>query len=101
MANCVLQLWLMAALRSIAVFASALSNAKMLIMLKMLRYLICLRFLLLCCFPLFVLTPKSFAVEAYASRKLPDYEHIHGGKSLFDNLKKVSGRRFFSFSPAT
>ena len=32
-------------LRSIVDFASALSNAKMLIMLKMLRYLICLRFL--------------------------------------------------------
>ena len=32
-------------LRSIADFASALSNLKMLIMLKMLRHLICLRFL--------------------------------------------------------
>ena len=32
-------------LRSIADFASALSNIKMLIMLKMSRYLICLRFM--------------------------------------------------------
>ena len=69
-------------LGSTADFVSALSNFKMIIMLKMLKYLICLCFLYYCCFPLFVLTRKSFAAEAYTSRKLQGHENIHGGDSF-------------------
>ena len=74
-------------LRSIVDFASALSNIKMLMILKMLRYPICLRFLQQVYFPLFVLTRKSLAAEAYTSRKLQDYENIHGGDSFLITLK--------------
>ena len=69
-------------------------------MLIMLKYLICLRFLYCCCFSPFGLTWKSFVTEAHTSRKLQDYENIHWGDSFLITWK-ISGRRFFPFSPAT
>ena len=68
-------------------------------MLIIIKYLICFDFLQ-CCFPPFVLTWKSLAVEAYFRRKLQYYEHIDVGDSFLLSWQplKISGRSFFQFS---
>ena len=62
-------------LRSIA--DSALNKEKLIL----LKYLISLRFICCCLLPYFLIW-KSFAVEVYISRKLQDYENIHGRDSF-------------------
>ena len=62
-------------LRSIA--DSALNKEKLIL----LKYLISLRFICCCLLPYFLIW-KSLAVEVYISRKLQDYENIHGRDSF-------------------
>ena len=98
--NCVLQFWLMTKPSEI----QSISHQYSVTLLVMLKYLICVRFLQNCCSPVFVLTWKSLVAESYTSRKLQDYEYVHGRNSFmgdsFYNFKKISGRSFSPFSPA-
>ena len=85
-------------LRSIADFASALSNVKNVNNVKNVKTSDLLAFLVLMLFSFFVLTRKSFAAEAYTSRKFQNYENIHrGDKLLFDNLKTFLAEVSFHF----
>ena len=85
-------------LRSITYFASSPSNVKNVNNVKNVKISDLLAFLVLKLFSFFVLTWKSFAAEAYTSRKFQNYENIHReDRLLFDNWKTFLAEVSFHF----